>query len=145
MSPELKQINELLVIVYNDIIDLEEKQLKAENFSDLSIKEIHTIDKIGMYKKKTATDVAKELSVTLGTLTTAIDKLVKKGYVERLRSEDDKRVVKLGLTKKGRLVYRAHESFHHKMINQVIEGMNDDEVSALTSGLKNLHSFLIKE
>lgn len=145
MSPELKQINELLVIVYNDIIDLEEKQLEAENFSDLSIKEIHTIDKIGMYKKKTATDVAKELSVTLGTLTTAIDKLVKKGYVERLRSEDDKRVVKLGLTKKGRLVYRAHESFHYKMINQVIEGMSDDEVSALTSGLKNLHSFLIKE
>lgn len=145
MSPELKQINELLVIVYNDIIDLEEKQLKAENFSDLSIKEIHTIDKIGMYKKKTATDVAKELSVTLGTLTTAIDKLVKKGYVERLRSEDDKRVVKLGLTKKGRLVYRSHESFHYKMINQVIEGMSDDEVSALTSGLKNLHSFLIKE
>lgn len=53
-----------------------------------------------MYKKKTTSEVAKELSITVGTLTTAINKLVKKGYVERIRSEDDRRVVKLGLTKK---------------------------------------------
>ena len=142
MSPELGKINDLLVSVYHDIIVLEERQLQAENFSDLSMTEIHTIEKIGMYKKKTASDVAKELSITLGTLTTAVNKLVKKGYVERLRSEDDKRVVKLGLTKNGRLVYRAHESFHHKMINHVLSNLDEAEVSALTKGLENLHGFL---
>ena len=60
---------------------------------------MHTIEAIGMYKK-TTTEVAKELSITVGTLTIAINRLVKKEYVERIRSEDDRRVVKLGLTKK---------------------------------------------
>lgn len=50
--------------------------------------------------EKTSSEVAKELSITVGTLTVAINNLVKKGYVERIRSEDDRRVVKLGLTKK---------------------------------------------
>ena len=44
--------------------------------------------------RKTSSEVAKELSITVGTLTVAINNLVKKGYVERLRSEDDRRVVK---------------------------------------------------
>ena len=83
---------------------------------------MHTIDAIGMYKKKTTTEVARELLVTVGTLTTSINRLVKKGYVERIRSEDDRRVVKLGLTKKGRLVFRIHQHFHHEMVKSAIKG-----------------------
>lgn len=100
MEPDLKTVNDYLVSVFNDILTIEESELKKSQFNDLSITEMHTIEAIGMYKKKTTSEVAKELSITVGTLTTAINKLVKKGYVERIRSEDDRRVVKLGLTKK---------------------------------------------
>ena len=91
-----------------------------------------------MYKKKTTSEVAKELSITVGTLTTAINKLVKKGYVERIRSEDDRRVVKLGLTKKGKLLFRVHQHFHREMVKNILDGM----ATALLDALKNLHDFL---
>lgn len=86
--------------------------------------------------------MAKELSITVGTLTIAINRLVKKDYVERLRSEDDRRVVKLGLTKKGRLIFRVHQRFHMEMVKSILQGMDNEESVALQKALENLHSFL---
>lgn len=142
MEPDLKTVNDYLVSVFNDILSIEESELKKSQFKDLSITEMHTIEAIGMYKKKTTSEVAKELSITVGTLTTAINKLVKKDYVERIRSEDDRRVVKLGLTKKGKLLYRVHQHFHREMVKNILNGMATDEQQALLAALKNLHDFL---
>lgn len=47
----------------------------------------------GIQEPKNMSTVAKAVSVTSGTLTIAINHLVKKGYVERTRSEEDRRVV----------------------------------------------------
>ena len=128
MEPDLKTVNDYLVSVFNDILTIEESELKKSQFKDLSITEMHTIEAIGMYKKKTTSEVAKELSITVGTLTTAINKLVKKGYVERIRSEDDRRVV--------------HQHFHREMVKNILDGMATEEQHALLDALKNLHDFL---
>ncbi|EOT29070.1 fatty acid biosynthesis transcriptional regulator FabT [Enterococcus saccharolyticus] len=142
MKPDFERINSLLVDVFNDILVIEESELKKSRFNDLSITEMHTIEAIGMYKKKTTSEVAKELSITVGTLTIAINRLVKKGYVERIRSEDDRRVVKLSLTKKGKLLYRVHQHFHSQMIKEILVNMEEDEQHALLQALDNLHQFL---
>ncbi|EAE5953716.1 MarR family transcriptional regulator, partial [Listeria monocytogenes] len=139
MEPNLETVNDYLVSVFNDILTIEESELKKSQFNDLSITEMHTIEAIGMYKKKTSSEVAKELSITVGTLTVAINNLVKKGYVERLRSEDDRRVVKLGLTKKGKLLFRVHQHFHREMVKNILKGMEQEEEQALLRALKNLH------
>ncbi|MDV2567914.1 fatty acid biosynthesis transcriptional regulator FabT [Enterococcus faecalis] len=142
MEPNLETVNDYLVSVFNDILTIEESELKKSQFNDLYITEMHTIEAIGMYKKKTSSEVAKELSITVGTLTVAINNLVKKGYVERLRSEDDRRVVKLGLTKKGKLLFRVHQHFHREMVKNILKGMEQEEEQALLRALKNLHDFL---
>ncbi|MFN6654333.1 fatty acid biosynthesis transcriptional regulator FabT [Enterococcus faecalis] len=142
MEPNLETVNDYLVSVFNDILTIEESELKKSQFNDLSITEMHTIEAIGMYKKKTSSEVAKELSITVETLTVAINNLVKKGYVERLRSEDDRRVVKLGLTKKGKLLFRVHQHFHREMVKNILKGMEQEEEQALLRALKNLHDFL---
>ena len=53
MEPDLKTVNDYLVSVFNDILTIEESELKKSQFKDLSITEMHTIEAIGMYKKKT--------------------------------------------------------------------------------------------
>ncbi|KAF1296833.1 MarR family transcriptional regulator [Enterococcus sp. JM4C] len=139
---ELETINDYLVTVFNDILTIEESELKKSQFNDLSITEMHTIEAIGMYRKKTTSEVAKDLSITVGTLTIAITRLVKKDYVERIRSEDDRRVVKLGLTKKGKLLFRVHQHFHRDMVKNILNDMEKTEEEALLKALKNLHTFL---
>lgn len=134
-------LNELLVDTFNEILTIEETALKSGKLNNLSVTEIHTIEAIGMYKPRTMSEVASDLKITVGTLTIAINNLVKKEYVERHRDDKDRRVVKLSLTKKGRLAYRVHEKFHADMINATIEGLSDEEEQVLTIALSKLNNF----
>ena len=141
MEKGKKILNELLVQLFNDILQIEEKSLKNGPLSDLSVTELHTIEAIGMYKERTMTEGAQDLKITVGTLTTAINKLIKKGYVDRKRIEEDRRVVLIHLTKKGKLAYRIHEKFHNDMINETISGLREDEEEILISSLERLNVF----
>ena len=138
MNKSTITINELLVQLFNDILQIEEKSLKEGIISDLSITEIHTIEAIGMYAEKSMSEVAQILKITVGTLTTAINKLIKKEYVERKRIEEDRRVVLVKLTKKGKLAYRIHEKFHHDMVNTAIDGLSEEEEEVLISSLDKI-------
>ena len=134
-------INELLVDLFNDILQIEEKSLKDGPISDLSITEIHTLEAIGMYDEKNMSEIAQSLKITVGTLTTAINKLIKKEYVERKRIEEDRRVVLIKLTKKGKLAYRLHDKFHKDMVNTAINGLSEEEEDVLIHSLTKLNKF----
>lgn len=139
---EYDKINEYLVNVFNRILVIEEISLKTSQFSDVSLKEMHTIEIIGKFDQVTPSDIARELMVTLGTVTTSLNKLEAKGYIERTRSSSDRRVVYLNLTKRGRLLDRLHAKFHKNMVGQVVADMDDEAMKALLRGLENLHQFL---
>lgn len=141
MSKTIAVLNELLVDIFNDILTIEQKALSDGEFKDLSITEIHTIEAIGMYEAKSMSEVALKLKITVGTLTTAVNNLVKKDYVERKRIEEDRRVVLIQLTKKGKLAYRVHEKFHKDMIKQTIQDMDEKEEQLLTTALEKLNNF----
>lgn len=141
MEKSKRVINELLVQLFNDILQIEEKTLKSGDLSDLSVTELHTIEAIGMYSERTMSEVAQDLKITVGTLTTAINKLIKKEYVERKKIEEDRRVVLIHLTKKGKLAYRLHEKFHNDMVNETISGLNEEEKKVLISSLERLNTF----
>nr|WP_244244551.1 MarR family transcriptional regulator [Marinilactibacillus kalidii] len=121
---------------------IEEKTLQSSRFKDVSIKEMHTIEAIGMYDQLTTSEVAKKLGVTAGTLTVSVNNLVRKGYVERVRTDHDRRVVKLSLSQTGRLLFRLHDKFHRDMVKETIAEMDKEQSEILTLGLKNLHDFL---
>ncbi|MBN7573961.1 MULTISPECIES: MarR family winged helix-turn-helix transcriptional regulator [Clostridium] len=141
MDKSTKLINELLVQLFNDVLQIEEQSLKNGVLSDLSITEIHTIESIGMYSERTMSEVAQKLKITVSTLTTAINKLIKKGYVERNRIETDRRVVLIKLTRKGKLAFRIHQRFHGEMINNAIEGLTLEEEEVLISSLNKINNF----
>ena len=141
MNKSTMMINELLVQLFNDVLQIEEQSLKEGVLSDISITEIHTIEAIGMYNERTMSEVAQKLKITVSTLTTAINKLIKKGYVERKRIEEDRRVVLVKLTKRGKLAARLHQRFHGEMINNAIEGLSLEEEEILISSLNKLNNF----
>lgn len=137
-----KTINELLVELFHEIIGIEEKTIrKNKKFSKMTTNDMHVIEAIGPDEPKTMSTVAKTLNVTLGTLTISVNSLVKKGYVNRVRSEKDRRVVLVSLTKEGMQAYRHHQKFHDEMIQSVIETLEDDEREVLHRALDKLNQF----
>ncbi len=134
-------VNEILVRLFANILYIEEKCLKIGEFNDLTITEMHLIENIGFAAERTMSDTAKAVKVTSGTLTTAIDNLIKKGYVERRRSSEDRRVVKIRLTKKGREAFKFHEDFHKDMVISALQQLNSHEEEVLIKVLSNIEVF----
>ena len=112
-------LNEVLVRLFRDIMDIEEKALITSEFKDLTNNDMHVIEAIGTGAPKNMSSIAKELSVTVGTLTIAMNSLVKKGYVVRERGQEDRRVVYISLSDKGRSAHAHHAKFHKEMIQGI--------------------------
>jgi DNA-binding MarR family transcriptional regulator len=141
MDKTFNVLNELMVDIFNDILTIEQTALQAGSFNDISVTEIHTIEAIGMYRTRNMSEVAATLGITVGTLSVAINNLVKKNYVERKRTDIDRRVVHIQLTKRGRLAFRIHEKFHSDMIKATIHGLTDEENVILVKSLAHLNDF----
>nr|WP_253295610.1 MarR family transcriptional regulator [Roseburia sp. MSJ-14] len=120
---------------------IEEKAIITEEFKDISNNDMHIIEAIGKEEPKNMSTIAKSLSVTVGTLTIAINNLVKKGYVSRVRSEEDRRVVLISLSEKGDKAYDHHKRFHEEMVEATLEGLNKSETEVLVRALQNLSNF----
>ena len=133
--------NHILVKLFNDIMDIEEKSIITETFQDITNNDMHVIEAIGLGTPKNMSAIAKQLRVTTGTLTISMNSLVKKGYVKRQRSEQDRRVVYIMLTAKGKLAYKHHAEFHRKMTEALVAGMNPEDTKLLVRALTNLRNF----
>lgn len=134
-------LNDLLVMVFNEVLDMEHKTLISGSFKEISINDMHIIDAIGIGEARNMSAVAKTMAVTVGTLTTAINNLVKKGYVSRTRSAEDKRVVLLSLTDKGVAAYEKHARFHRQMVQTVMEGFEGEELDVLIQAFRKLRGY----
>ena len=134
-------INDVLVHLFNEILDLEERALITPEYKDISVNDMHIIDAVGIQQQKNMSTVARTLGVTVGTLTIAVNNLVKKGYIQRMRSQEDRRVVLISLTEKGEKAYRHHQNFHEKMVLAVLKDLNVEETKSLTRALTKLQKF----
>ena len=85
---DYKELNEILVRLFRSIMDVEEKAIITREFQDITNNDMHVIEAIGIGTPKNMSSIAKKLSVTVGTLTIAMNSLVKKGYVKRERGEE---------------------------------------------------------
>lgn len=136
-------INQSLVKLFNVVLKQEEKALKESTFRNLSMSEIHTLEAISLSGQNTMSSVAKDLSITVSTLTTAIDKLVAKGYVDRFRINEDRRIVKVTLTEKGKQALKEHEAFHIAMVSEALAMLSLEEKKLFSDTLESLLSFFL--
>lgn len=134
-------LNEVLVNLFRDIMDIEQQAIITQEFQDITNNDMHVIEAIGIGQPKNMSTIAKGLSVTVGTLTIAINSLVKKGYVIRERGLEDRRVVYIFLSDKGKRAYAHHARFHQEMIDGVIQLLDEDEMKALIKALTKLNSW----
>lgn len=142
MSDTYETLNMILVHLFREINYLEEKAIITEEFKDITNNDMHVIEAIGLHQEKNMSTIARSLSVTMGTLTTAMNSLVKKGYVVRKRGEKDKRVVYISLSEKGEKAYLHHEKFHKDMIDAIVERLDEEQTEILVQTLQDLSVFL---
>ena len=133
-------INDFFVGIYNRILVLEEKWLREQNLQ-VTMSEAHMLVAVGQRENKAMSEVAEAVSLTNGTVTTMIKKLESKGYVMRSRDGDDKRILRVRLTDKGKEVTTVHEDFHKKLTETVLNSITQEEKVVLMSTMEKIHRF----
>lgn len=141
MENTYETLNDLLVNMFNEIMTIEEKALITDEFSNISITDMHIIEAIGLGNGRNMSSVAKDLEITVGTLTIAINNLVKKGYVNRNRSTKDRRVVLISLSDLGLKVYHHHAKFHKNMIKDIMALLDEDEMKVFLKGVGRINDY----
>ena len=141
MNDVRETINTMLVKTFHEILELEEKAIITDEFSDISNNDMHIIEAIGLGDGARMSVVAKRLNITVGSLTTSMNSLVNKGYVARARSEKDRRVVNVYLLEKGIAAYKHHEEFE-KMLDAIMETLSSEELVVWAKSCDRLTQFL---
>ena len=136
-----EMLNEVLVHLFQDLMDIEGKYLINDEFSDMTNNDMHIVEAIGLGEAKRSSQVARLMSVTTGTLTRAVDGLVEHGYVMRTRSDQDKRVVYLTRTERGKAAFEHHKKFHENMIDKAKETLTEEELGILLRVLNHLNDY----
>lgn len=127
--------------VSSKIYAQERRMLDENGFTDLTLNEVRVIAQIKRLDKPTMSQIASKLSLSLGTLTTAIIKIEQKGYLNRVQSKKDKRVYTPKLTKKGKLAADSYNVFFHDIVlacNTIFKG---NDLHVMKRWLDFLHEY----
>ena len=119
-----KQLCEAFDFVVNMGNVIEDRTMDRKLIPDLALGELHVIETVNKNNNKPMTLIARKEHVTVGALTTCVNRLVQKGYLLRTRDEMDQRVILLSVTQKGKKVLKAHDKFHDDIIGLTLEGVN---------------------
>ena len=139
-----KRLNTFFVRTYNTIQTLEERALLQSGIGNLSVKELHILEAVTELLRdgrNTMSHIAARLCISVGALTTAVNTMVRKGYLVRRGKEGDRRVVLIEPTETGRLANAQHERFHQDMIERAGEQLDEASLETLCESLDKLAAF----
>ena len=103
----------------------------------LTTTEIHVIEAIGQ-DKITMNELAEKLGITMGTASIAINKLNEKQFIERIRSDEDRRKVFVKLSKKGEMALNYHGNFHSTILEKITENIPKEELKAFVTTFETI-------
>lgn len=107
-------------------------------FKDLSLLQVHVIRLIKYHQPCTMGKLAKSMKLSLGSVTQLIDRLIKKDYVKRVRSTEDRRVVFAQLTAKGKKVIKASKKHVDTVAFDMLTRFTESEQKTLLTFLEKM-------
>ncbi len=141
------KLNELILETFHFILKIEEESIRSLGPSNLSISEFHLLEAVSKNREQGLTigEIATDQNITRPSVTVAVNKLEKKGYVLKEKCSNDGRKTYVKLTRLGRRMNAGHRYFHEEMCKKIAEDMTDEEKEILAQGITKLNIFFSKK
>ena len=134
----MKKIGDLVSKLSHSLGEMEELSKEKYGFSELIVTQTHDIVIISKLQNPNITELAVELKLSKPTVTVGVDRLIEKGYIEKVQSDGDRRNSHLHLTSKGEKINEMHDYAHTGFVELIKESMNPDELNKLEELLEKL-------
>jgi DNA-binding MarR family transcriptional regulator len=108
--------------------DLLEEQLREVTGSGLTFSQLKLLNLIAHTEGHTITDVAAFLGVSNAAASKAVDRLVRRGLLNRTEAASDRRAVELSVTPEGKKLLTEYEGVVHTALNELFGGLSPKEL-----------------
>ncbi len=136
----IKVYNKFKLHFYQKMFDrLDDKEAALTTVETFCMETIYAMD------KPTVNEFAKFLGISTPNAAYKVTSLVKKGYVEKVRSENDKREYHLVPTKKYIEYYDISNTYTSEIMKRVKKRFSDEEISQFINILKIVSEELMRE
>ncbi|NIQ96827.1 MAG: MarR family transcriptional regulator [Desulfuromonadales bacterium] len=131
----VKTLARQMVEFYEKLSNWEHEVVRG---SELTTGQMHAIEIIGHERSLRMKELAEKLGVTTGTLTVTVDKLERKGLLERRRHESDRRSYRVELTPAGEKHFASHHEYHLKLTEEIVSTLSADELECFRKVLEKM-------
>jgi len=148
IGDHMKNYKNIIKLYFSSMKLFEEIEKTPKDFGTgdfLYGSEIHTLVAIGENSGSNMTEIAKIMDITKGGVQKFVKKLIAKELIYKTQFPDNKKEVIYGLTKKGNIAYKMHETFEQKRfgkIYEIMDEMNEKELQVLEEFLRKLNAIL---
>lgn len=133
---------ERIVFLFPEVMKLLFQDIEKSDICDITIPQRKIMHTLYFQKEPSMSEISTAIGVEMSTATVHIDQLVTLGLVERLRSETDRRVVKVKLTEYGEKKCNDIICTLRQNIGEVISKLSPANQNALRSAFEQLYSIL---
>lgn len=127
------------------LLTLEEQCLRKRCAKDLSVRELHVLEAVSALtneEKNTMAEIARYLHLSPASLTTAVNVLVKKKYLEREYSPNDRRVIFVRLTDDGERANREYLDFQRELVYYITKDIDEQTADTMIEAMFKLSEYL---
>ena len=121
-----EKIESLLDNFYKTYYKIEEINLN-QVIKCLTTSELHIIEAIGE-NEITMNELSDKIGITMGTASVAVNKLTEKQFLERSRSNTDRRKVFVKLHPKGEVALNYHGNFHSTILEKITDDIPKEKL-----------------
>lgn len=127
----MEKLVNVIAKLSREIGHMEEAAKEQFNFNELTLTQMNYLETISQLGNPNLTELAAELNLTKPTVKVAVDKLVEKDYICRVKSDEDRRSAHLHLTVKGKLINHTHDFAHKQMAELIGQKLDQTELALL--------------
>ncbi|MFJ2042098.1 MarR family transcriptional regulator [Paenibacillus marchantiae] len=144
-NSQLANVDQLLEAFFrykNKVLD---QQQRNETNCKLNPTKSHILGMILREERCMAVDVARQLSLSSGATTIVLNQLESEGLIQRVRSEEDRRIVWLSLTEDGKQLARTLIYNRGRMTWELLQALTEEEQLQMFGMLKKIELKLLEK
>lgn len=108
----------------------------------ISMTQLHVMHMLERHGELPMSRLAEMLDVSMSAATGLVDRVEERGFVERIRVPEDRRIVLARITDAGRQMLDDVELIRGELIEQVLDGLDDEQIAVVASAMTSIRAAL---
>ena len=127
----MKKLVQAIAKLIMSMESMEEEAKVKFNLKELTLTQMNYLEMISQLGNPNFTELASHMGLSKPTVTVAVEKLIKRNFIHKVKSISDRRNSRLYLTERGQLINEIHDYAHRMMAKLISKKLNRDEIDFL--------------